>query len=217
MPIFKIPKAEINYPPAQFADSEGLLCEGGGLSPQQLVSAYKSGLYFWFHPMRYIKWWTPDPRIILLPSNLDVPEYLEKEITNLNYSATFDNDLETIMRLCMSVENTSEMNPAWITERTIRVFKEMDSHGHVKSVGVYKNDELVGGLFGVSIGKVFFGEYICGTDENASVFALISLVKKLSVEGFELFDLHKDTNETIDIGLSEMSRNEYLSLLKELT
>jgi leucyl/phenylalanyl-tRNA--protein transferase len=217
MPIFKISKEETNYPPAQYADSEGLLCEGGGLEPEQLINAYKSGLYFWFHPMRYINWWSPDPRIVLFPEEMDIPGYLNDELKKLNYSITFNKDLEGVMRLCQSIENKEEMSPAWVTERTIRVFKTMEESGHVQSVEVWKDKKLVGGLFGVAIGRVFFGEYICSNVKYASEFALISLVKKLKEKDFKLIDLHKDTNETIDIGLSEISRNEYLALVKEYT
>jgi leucyl/phenylalanyl-tRNA--protein transferase len=217
MPIFKISKEESSYPPAQYADSEGLLCEGGGLAPEQLINAYKSGLYFWFDPMRYIKWWSPDPRIVMLPDEMDVPDYIKNEFKNLNYSVTFDKDLEGVMRLCQSIENKGEMNPAWVTERTIRVFKAMEESGHVHTVEVWKDKKLVGGLFGVAIGRVFFGEYICSTAKYASEYALINLVKKLKEKDFKLIDLHKDTNETIDIGLTEISRNEYLALVKENT
>jgi len=217
MPIFNLAKEETNYPPAQYADSEGLLCEGGGLSPEQLINAYKSGLYFWFDPMRYIKWWSPDPRIVLFPENLDVPTYLQNEFKTFNYSVTFNKDLEAVMRFCQSVENKAEMNPAWITERTIRVFKAMEEAGHVRTVEVWKEEELVGGLFGVAIGKVFFGEYICATEKYAAEYALVKLSEMLKTKDFKLIDLHKDTNETIDIGLSEISRNEYLAMVKELS
>jgi leucyl/phenylalanyl-tRNA--protein transferase len=217
MPIFNISKDETNYPPAQYADSEGLLCEGGGLSPEQLINAYKSGLYFWFDPMRYIKWWSPDPRIVMFPEDLDIPDYLKKELDKLLYTVTFDNDLESVMRLCQSIENKGEMNPAWITERTIRVFKALEKTGHVRTVEVWNDNALVGGLFGVAIGKVFFGEYICSSEKHASEFALISLVNKLKENDFKLIDLNKDTNETIDIGITEISRNEYLALVKEYT
>ena len=126
MPIFELSKEEINYPPAQYADSEGLLCEGGGLSPEQLLNAYKSGLYFWFDPMRYIKWWSPDPRIVMYPENLSIPNYLKDDFDEKGYSVTFNYDLEEVMRLCQSIENVGEMSPAWITERTIRVFTALD-------------------------------------------------------------------------------------------
>ena len=215
MPIFELSKEETKYPPAQYADSEGLLCEGGGLSPEQLINAYKGGLYFWFDPMRYIKWWSPDPRIVIYPENLSIPDYLKQDLEKTRYTATFNFDLEAVMRLCQSIENIGEMSPAWITERTIRVFAALNELGHVQTVGVFKDDKLVGGLFGVIIGKVFFGEYICSTEKYGKEFALISLAKELLNKEFKLIDLQKDTNDTLDIGLSEISRNEYLSHMKQ--
>lgn len=215
MPIFELTKEETKYPPAQYADSEGLLCEGGGLSTEQLINAYKSGLYFWFDPMRYIKWWSPDPRIVMFPESLAIPDYIKQDLDKTEYTATFNEDLETVMRFCQSIENIGEMSPAWITERTIRVFKALNEVGHVQTVGVFKDDKLVGGLYGVIIGKVFFGEYICSTEEYGKEFALISLAKELLERGFKLIDLNKDTNDTLDVGLSEISRNEYLDMVKE--
>ena len=167
--------------------------------------------------MRYIKWWSPDPRIVMYPENLSIPDYMTLDFEKSEFKAIFNHDLEKVMRLCQTIENTGEMSPAWITERTIRVFTALHELGHVQTVGVFKDDKLVGGLFGVIIGKVFFGEFICSTEKYGKEFALISLAKELLKKGVKLIDLHKDTNDTIDVGLSEISRNEYLSDLKELT
>lgn len=215
MPIFELSKEETKYPPAQYADSQGLLCEGGGLSPEQLINAYISGLYFWFDPMRYIKWWSPDPRIVMYPENLSIPDYIKQDLDKTGYTAVYNHDLEAVMRHCQSIENIGEMSPAWITERTIRVFAALNELGHVQTVGVFKDKKLVGGLFGVTIGKIFFGEYICSTEKYGKEFALISLAKELLERGYKLIDLHKDTNDTLDIGLSEISRNEYLDMVKK--
>ena len=157
MPIFELSKEETKYPPAQYADSQGLLCEGGGLSAEQLINAYKSGLYFWFDPMRYIKWWSPDPRIVMFPEKIKVPDYIKQDLDKTGYTIAFNEDLDDVMRLCQSIENIGEMSPAWITERTIRVFKALNELGHVIAIGVFKDKQLVGGLYGVTIGKVYFG------------------------------------------------------------
>jgi len=215
MPIFKLDKDEIKFPPAQFADSEGLLCEGAGLTPLQLLAAYRGGFYFWFHPMRYIQWWSPDPRIILWIEDLSVPEYLTAQFEKLNFEVTYDRDLEGLMRFIQKNGNAGEMNEAWVTERTIRIFKEFHKEGYVHSIEIRVNRQLAGGLYGVAIGKVFFAEYIFGTTEYAREYALIKLAEKLKTEDFILIDLHKETNETIDLGLSEISRNEYLDVLKK--
>ena len=217
MPIFELSKEETKFPPAQYADSQGLLCEGGGLSPEQLINAYKSGLYFWFDPMRYIKWWSPDPRIVMFPEKLTIPDYIKKDLDKTGYTVSSNENLETVMRLCQSIENIGEMSPAWITERTIRVFKALNELGHVKTIGVFKDKQMIGGLFGVTIGKVYFGEYICSNDKYAKEFALINLAKELSEKGIKLIDLQKDTNDTQNVGLSEISRNEYLDLVKNWT
>ena len=153
----------------------------------------------------------------MYPEDLSIPDYIKQDLDKTGYSAFYNHDLEAVMRHCQSIENIGEMNPAWITERTIRVFTALNELGHVQTVGVFKDDKLVGGLFGITIGKVFFGEYICSTEKYGKEFALISLVKELSLRGFKIIDLHKDTNDTLDVGLSEISRNEYLSHLKQWT
>ena len=151
----------------------------------------------------------------MYPEDLSIPDYMKLELDKMGYIASFNHDLETIMRFCQSIENIGEMNPAWITERTIRVFTALNELEHVQTVGVLKDNQLVGSLFGATIGKVFFGEYICSKEKFGKEFALISLAKELSDKGIKLIDLHKDTNETLDVGLSEISRNEYLSDLKQ--
>ncbi len=215
MPVFKFDKEIIAFPPADFADSEGLLGEGGEISADWLLEGYKSGFYLWTNPMRYPKWWTPDPRIVLFPNDLDVPEQLSKAIERANFSAIFDQDLEAVMKLIQSIENKGEMNNGWLTGRLLKAYLEIEKRGLALSVAVYQDGNLVGGAFGASNGKIYFGEYINGTVEYAKEYALISLAKKLQQENFTLMDLHKETNETVDIGLMEISRSEYIRILKQ--
>jgi len=212
MPVFKL--NELNFPPAHFGDSDGLLAEGGVISAEWLLDAYKNGFYLWTSPMRYPKWWTPDPRIILFPKDLTVDEYLQEKIGESNFTVTFNQDLEGVMRLIQKVENTGEMNNGWLTGKLIKAFLEIEKMGISLSTEVYQNGELVGGAFGAKNGRIYFGEYINGTVEFAREFALIELTKKLKEENYTLLDLQKETNETLDIGLSEISRTEYIRILK---
>lgn len=215
MPVFKLQKETLAFPPAHFADSEGFLCEGGIISAEWLLEGYKNGFYLWTNPMRYPKWWTPDPRIIMFPKDLDVPDYVEKGIKEANFKVTFNKDLLQVMKLIQTIENKGEMNNGWLTGKFINAFLEIEKKGLTLSVEVYKEDELVGGAFGASNGKIYFGEYINGTEEFAREYALIELAKKLKQENYSLIDLQKETNETIDIGLSEISRSEYIRILKQ--
>lgn len=215
MPVFKLQKEIIAFPPADFADSEGLLAEGGEVSAQWLLEGYKNGFYLWTNPMRYPKWWTPNPRIVMFPDKLEIPENVLKGIEKENFTVTFNQDLEGVMKLIQSIENKGEMNNGWLTGKLVNAFIEIKNRGLALSVEVYKNNKLVGGGFGASNGRLFFGEYFNGTVEFAKEYALIELVKKLKKENYAMLDLQKETTETIDIGLSEISRSEYLRILKQ--
>lgn len=214
MPNFQLEKENISFPPAHFADSEGLLAEGGEVSSSWLLEAYKNGYYLWNSPMSYPKWWTPDPRIVLFPKELAIPQYVSEEIEKAGFKVTFNQDLEGVMKLIQSIENKEEMNSGWLTGKLMKAYLEINKRGLSFSVEVYKNDVLVGGAFGARNKKIFFGEYINGTEKYAAECALISLTKFLLNENYILLDLHKDTNETIDVGLREVSRSEYIQLLK---
>ncbi len=215
MPIFKLQNHIVAFPPADFADSDGLLGEGGEVSAPWLLEGYKSGFYLWTSPMRYPKWWTPNPRIVMFPKDLDVPEHVVKGIEKANFSVSFNQDLEGVMKLIQSIENKGEMNNGWLTGKFIKAYLEIEKLGHSLSVEVYKDGNLVGGAFGACNRKVFFGEYINGTEEYAREYALMELAKKLKEENYELIDLQKETTETIDIGLCEIARSEYIRILKE--
>ncbi len=215
MPVFKFQKDNISFPPAHFADSEGLLGEGGEINAQWLLEGYKNGFYLWTNPMRYPKWWTPDPRIVLFPKDLDVPDYVTKGIENEAFTVTFNQDLEGVMKLIQSIENKKEMNNGWLTGKLVNAFLEIEKLGYALSVEVYKEEKLVGGAFGARNKNIFFGEYINGIEEFAKECALIELTKKLQQEKYTLLDLQKETNETIDVGLVEISRTEYIQILKQ--
>tara|TARA_R110001592_G_scaffold208897_2_gene459977 strand:+ start:787 stop:1434 length:648 start_codon:yes stop_codon:yes gene_type:complete len=215
MPVFKFQNDNISFPPADFGDSDGLLAEGGEVNAKWLLEGYKNGFYLWTNPMRYPKWWTPDPRIVLFPKDLEVPDYVSEGIEEAGFSVSFNQDLEGVMKLIQSIENKEEMNSGWLTGKFLKAYLEIEKLKLSFSVEVHKNGVLVGGAFGASNGKIYFGEYINGTEKFAKECALIELTKKLQEENYVLLDLQKETNETIDIGLTEISRTEYIRILKQ--
>ena len=195
MPSFQLSKENNSFPPAHFADSEGLLAEGGEISAPWLLEGYKNGFYLWASPMQYPKWWTPDPRIVMFPKDLDVPDYVSEGIEKSNFKVTFNQDLMGVMKLIQSIENKAEMNSGWLTGKFITAYLEIKKLGLTISVEVYKNGQLVGGALGASNKKIFFVEYINGTEKFAAEFALISLAQKLQEENYTLLDLNKETIE----------------------
>lgn len=215
MPYFELSKEEINFPPAYFSDIDGLVAVGGDLSVKRLILAYNSAIYFWNHPLKHIKWWSPDPRIILKLHDFEFPfqrfQNLQKE-----FNVTFDTSLDKILEACKNIYNQKEdMNNNWLTENAARSFLKLQQMGLVKSVAIWIGNELVGGLFGIVIGKIFFGEYLFSMAENADEFALLNLVKLLKNEEFEIADLQKETMLFTDFEYDEMSRLEYISLCQE--
>ena len=215
MPSFQLSNENNSFPPAHFADSEGLLAEGGEISASWLLEGYKNGYYLWSSPMEYPKWWTPDPRIVFFPKELFIPDHVLEGIKKAGFKVSFNQNLEGLMKLIQSIENKEEMNSGWLTGKLINAYLEIDTLGLALSVEVYKNNKLVGGAFGATNKKIYFGEYINGSEKYAAEFALISLAKKLQKENYTLIDLQKGTNETIDIGLREISRSEYIHLIKQ--
>ena len=160
MPYFELSKDEIAFPPAYFADIDGLVAVGGDMTVERLLLAYNSGIYYWHYPLKHIKWWSPDPRIVLM---IDSFELSENRLDNLQdeFRVGVNTNFEKVLRLCQQVYNIQDsMSNEWLSERAVRSFLELHKKGFAHAVEVWKGDQLVGGLFGVAIGKLFFGEYL---------------------------------------------------------
>ncbi len=215
MPYFELSKDEITFPPAYFGDLDGLVAVGGDMSIERLLLAYNSGIYYWHYPLKHIKWWSPDPRIVLMIDSFELSENrldkLQDELT-----VSINNNFEKVLRLCQQVYNIQDsMSNEWLSERAVRSFLELHKKGFAHSVEIWKEDQLVGGLFGVAIGKLFFGEYLVSSVENADELALLYLVGKLKEKEFELLDMQKETVFFEGVAFDELSRIEYVAVCKE--
>lgn len=215
MPYFELSKDEITFPPAFYADNEGLLAVGGDMSIERLLLAYNSGIFYWHYPLKHIKWWSPDPRTVILLDSFDFPEDRYNLLKD-TFEVTYNTDFEKVLRLCQQVYNVKDrMNNEWLTERSFRTFMELHQKGFAHSVEICKNKQLVGGAFGVVIGKLFFGEYTFGIMENADEFSVLSLLKQLSDEKFILIDMQKPTIFLDGLEYDELSRVEYVGICKD--
>ncbi len=215
MPYFELSKNEINFPPAYFSDIDGLVAVGGDLSVERLILAYNSGIYFWHHPLKHIKWWSPDPRIVLKLVSHDFPKE-RFEILKKEFRYSYNTSFEKVLDACKKVyNNKNEMNNNWLTENAVRSFLQLHETGLAKSVEIWKDDELVGGVFGVSIGNIFFGEYLFSMAKTADEFALLCLIKQLQEHKFEWIDMQKETMAFNDLEVDEISRIEYVTLCQE--
>lgn len=212
MPFFELSADKIAFPPSHFADVDGLLAEGGDITADWLMAGYKTGAFLWSSPVEPLRWWAPDPRIVLMTNEVIISTKLQKKIEDYQAFVTYNQDIEKLMQFCEKYYNKGAMNPEWLTGMFVNAYRDLYALGVVRSIEVHQDGVLIGGAFGTVIGNVFFGEYVCG-DAEVSELALVLLAKHLQKEGVELLDLHKETMATADIGYREISKNEFVSFL----
>ncbi len=215
MPYFELSKENIAFPPAYFAAIDGLIAVGGDMSFERMLLAYNSGIYYWHFPLKHIQWWSPDPRIVLM---IDSFELSDDRLDTLQrgFTVSINCNFEKVLRLCQKVYNIKEsMSNEWLSERAVRSFLEMHKKGVAHSVEIWNEDQLVGGLFGVAIGKFFFGKYLVSLVGNADELALLYLIKRLKEKEFELLDMQKETLFFEGIEYDEMARIDYVARCKE--
>ncbi len=215
MPYFELETGTPAFPPAHFADPDGLLATGGELTADWLTAAYRAGIYLWCSPMEPLYWWSPDPRIVLFPDELKEPASAKKIQDEANFQTHFNRDLNSLLKQCEEQWNRPPMSRAWLSGAFIQAYLELQQRGRVRFISLEQNGKIQGGAFGALIGKIFFCEYVCQTQAGWAELALLLLARKLQNEGVICIDLHKDTAATDDIGYREISKNEFLSLLAQ--
>jgi leucyl/phenylalanyl-tRNA--protein transferase len=206
------------FPDPADADGSGIVCSGGNLSPGLLLSAYRRGIFPWFSEGEPILWHSPDPRFVLFPEELHVSGTMRKLLRRCGrdeaYSLSLDGDFPAVIRACSESPRRGQ-DGTWITEGMIRGYVELHALGYAHSVEARRAGELVGGLYGVSLGSIFFGESMFSREDDASKAAFIPLVWRLREEGFTLVDSQVYTSHLAGLGAREIPRIEYLRLLAE--
>jgi len=213
MPVFRL-SDEIVFPPPELSEEDGLLAVGGDLSSDRLLAAYSMGIFPWYSDDSPILWWSPDPRLVLMPDDLKVSRSLKQTIRKGIYSVTFDADFEGVMRNCASAPRKDEAG-TWITEDMIEAYCRLHEEGHAHSVEVWNCNELAGGLYGVSLGRAFFGESMFSLKSDASKVALVAFVSRLKENGYLFLDCQVKTGHLESMGAREIARKEFLKLLKK--
>ena len=158
MPIFWLSDHDINFPNPELANEDGILAIGGDLSAERLLLAYSMGLFPWFNPQDPILWWSPDPRFILFPDELKIAKSMRSYFNQRKFEVSFDRDFEKVIRNCKNQRRKGQTGGTWLSEDMIEAYCNLHEQGFAHSVEVWKGKELVGGLYGVSLGKIFFGE-----------------------------------------------------------
>lgn len=220
MPVYLLPDDEIIFPPPHLATAEGILAVGGDLSTERLLNAYKNGIFPWFNPGEPILWWSPDPRFVLYPSDLRVTKSMRPYFNQQKFKVTFDRAFDQVIRACQVRASESERRQraigSWITPEMIRAYESLHEAGHGHSVEVWEDENLVGGLYGLAIGKVFFGESMFTKVSNASKFGFITLVRWLEQQGFVLIDCQQKTPHLASLGAKSIPRSDFLVQLERL-
>ena len=212
MPVFLLSDT-IDFPPPHLASKEGLLAVGGDLSQKRLVLAYRMGIFPWFSDGDPILWWSPDPRLVLYPSEIKISKTLKKIIKKDVFSVTMDMAFDEVINQCAQVRRQNNQG-TWIVKDMIYAYCKLHRSGFAHSVEVWQQEELAGGLYGVSLGKCFFGESMFSRVSNASNIALVKLAKYISELSFDLIDCQVRTDHLIRFGAREIPRKRFLNQLE---
>jgi len=213
MPLFALDN-ELIFPPPSLAEPDGLLAMGGDLSPERLLLAYQNGIFPWYEG-DHILWWCPDPRFVLFPDDIKVHKNIRKMMRSNEFDFTINKAFQQVIRNCKKIYRPGQ-DGTWITNEVEKAYIKMHELGHATSAEVWKDGELVGGVYGMKMGKVFFGESMFSKVSNASRLAFITYVKLLQQEGIELIDCQVYTEYLESLGAKMIERKDFLRLLNSL-
>lgn len=203
------------FPPLWQAVDGGLLMAGGDLSPERLLYAYSRGIFPWYEESSPILWWSPDPRCVLFPEKLHVGGSLRRVLNSGRFVFSVDESFGTVIRACASMPRPGQ-DGTWIVPDMIEAYEHLHELGHAHSVEVWREDELVGGLYGVLVGRAFFGESMFHREPDASKAAVVHLVTWLKERGVEMVDCQQTTPHMLRLGAEEISRSEFAARLRGL-
>lgn len=212
MPIFSLDK-ELIFPPVSFAEPDGLLAIGGDLSTERLLLAYHSGIFPWYEG-EHILWWSPDPRFVMFADELIVSKSMKAVIKKNMFSFSTNKAFSEVIDSCKKIARRNQ-DSTWITDDMRKAYLELHEKGYAVSAEAWQDGVLVGGLYGVRLGNVFYGESMFSKVSNASKFAFIHYVEELKREGVQLIDCQVYTEHLESLGARMIPRNEFISLLHQ--
>jgi len=206
---------DLFFPPVEEADEEGVLAIGGDLSPERLLLAYKSGIFPWFNEGEPILWWAPDPRMVLFFDELVISKSMRKILNKKMFKVTYNKSFREVISNCQQIKREGQEG-TWISDEMIEAYCKLHEEGVAKSVEVWQDDALVGGLYGIDLGKgnIFCGESMFSKVSNASKTAFIALALYLKKENYKLLDCQVYNPHLESLGCREIDREEFMSILK---
>ena len=211
--IPKLSKYSYIFPDPRYSSKDGLVAFGGDLDPNRVLNAYKMGIFPWYSEGDPILWWSPDPRFVLYPMELKISKSLKKILKKDIFKIKIDTNFSEVIENCSKIKRKNQEG-TWILPEIIEVFTKLHKMGFAHSVEVYKEGELVGGLYGVSLGAAFFGESMFSKVSDASKVALVKLVEMLKKFGFDFIDCQIPSEHLKKMGAVEISRDKFLDELQ---
>lgn len=212
MPIFALDK-ELSFPPVHLAEPDGLLAIGGDLSPERLLLAYQNGIFPWYEG-EPILWWCPNPRFVLFPDELKISKSTRALLKKEEFEFTINTAFADVIHHCKAIKRPGQQG-TWITPEVEKAYCKMYELGYAHSAEVWQNGKLVGGLYGIRLGKVFFGESMFSLESNASRYAFVKYMELLKNEDVQLIDCQVYTEYLESFGARMVSREKFISLLKK--
>ena len=207
---------EILFPPVELADEDGLLAIGGDLRPERLLAAYSLGIFPWYNEGEVIQWHAPDPRFVLFPEELQISKSMQQLIKKKRFHFTINSAFVQVMENCRDVNRPGQAG-TWIHDEVMKAYKKLHDLGYAHSAEVWQDDKLVGGLYGIRLGQIFFGESMFSLVSNASKFAFIKYVQFLKEQQVVLIDCQVYTAHLESLGAVMIERKDFINLLTQVT
>ncbi len=201
------------FPNPRNAAKEGLLAYGGDLSPNRLLYAYRRGIFPWFNQDDPILWWSPDPRMVLYPEHFKLSKSLRRSIRNRDIAVTFDHDFDAVITHCGTVPRPGQRG-TWLTTQMQEAYKELHAMGFAHSVEVWEEGELIGGLYGIALGRAFFGESMFSLRKDGSKIAFKALSDVLGMRGYDFIDCQVSNPHLVSLGAVTIERDRFLDELE---
>ncbi len=200
------------FPPVNQSSFEGILAVGGDLSPERLLLAYKSGIFPWFNPGEPILWWAPKSRMVLYFEDLTISKSMRNVLNRNTFKVTFNQDFRAVISNCSTIKREGQRG-TWISQEMIEAYCKLNEMGIAKSVEVWQENQLVGGLYGIDLGNVFCGESMFSKVSNASKVAFISLAQNLKNENYKVLDCQVYNEHLDSLGCKEIDRELFMEIL----
>jgi leucyl/phenylalanyl-tRNA--protein transferase len=203
---------DIIFPDVSQADENGILAIGGDLSVERLLCAYKNGIFPWYNEDEPIIWWSPDPRCVLYPDKLRVTKSMKQVLQNGRFRFTMNKAFSQVINACKTVDRKYGMG-TWINQDIVNAYTNLHEAGYALSAETWREGKLVGGLYGIKIGNIFFGESMFSNESNASKFAFINVINHLKKNGLQLIDCQQKTEHLMSLGAEMISRKEFIEMI----